>query len=86
MSIGLNLNIHEQLDLICELTIDIQPGAVAGSTCPVGGSAGVQPPVLPHSPADVDVADHLPMHRHVLPHHVPGSRIQLYQTLVLLDL
>ena len=56
------------------LTVHIQPGAVAGSAGPVGGRAGEQTAVLHHSPADVDVADHLAVHRHVLANHVPDNQ------------
>ena len=56
------------------LTVNIEPGAVAGSPGPVSGRAGVETAVLRLGPADVDVADHLPVHRDVLPHHEPGNK------------
>ena len=55
------------------LTVNIEPGAVAGSPGPVSGRAGVETAVLHLGPADVDVADHLPVHRDVLPHHQPAD-------------
>ena len=55
------------------LTVNIQPGAVAGSPRPVCCRAGVEAAVLHQGPADVDVADHLPVHGDVLPHHEPAT-------------
>ena len=58
------------------LTVYIQPSAVAGSPRPVGCWAGVEAAVLHHGAADVDVADHLPVHSDVLAHHEPDSTVQ----------
>ena len=55
------------------LTVNIESSAVAGSPRPVCCRAGVEAAVLHLGPADVDVADHLPVHRDVLPHHQPAD-------------
>ena len=56
-----------------QLTIDVEPGTMRGRPCSVGGDAGVEATVVHHGPADVDVADDLPVQCYVLAHHVPGA-------------
>ena len=48
---------------------------MAGSPGPVSGRAGVEAAVLHLGPADVDVADDLPVDRDVLPHHEPANMV-----------
>ena len=55
------------------LTVDVEPGAVCCAARPVGGCAGVEAAVPDLGPAEVHVADHLAVQRHVLPHHVPAE-------------
>ena len=55
------------------LTVDVEPGGVPDGARPVGHGARVLPAVLDAHAADVDVAHHLPVDRHVLPHQEPES-------------
>lgn len=53
------------------LTVHVQRRGVDDRGGGVGGGAGVAAAVLHAYPRYVDVANHLPVHVHVLPHHQP---------------
>ena len=54
------------------LTVDVQSGRVGVLADLVGGHALVVAAVLGPHGGHVQVADHVVVHRHVLPHHKPG--------------
>ena len=56
------------------LTVDVEPGGVSGSADGVGGDASVGSAVGRDDVADVDVADDVVVHRHVLPDEVPAVK------------
>ena len=53
------------------LTVDVEPGGVPDGARPVGHRARVLPAVLDAHAADVDVAHHVAVDRHVLPDKEP---------------
>ena len=55
------------------LTVDVEPGRVADCAGPVGHRARVLPAVLDAHAADVHVAHHVAVDRHVLTHQEPET-------------
>ena len=60
--------------LVHLLTVDVESGAVVGSSSSVAGNTCVQASILHYGPADVDMGDDLSMHSHILTHHIPETR------------
>ena len=60
------------------LTVNVEPGGVADGARPVGHRARVLPAVLDAHAADVDVAHHVAVDRHVLPDQEPETVCCVY--------